>query len=188
MALNLSMPIALSIWFEMPLLLFGPRLPHLWAELQHFFQLHDFITYFRTQPYLHFWPLCWIMTKNSPTQRKFDPGHFLEESGNLEKSNLQKKLYFLQYFVEQDTFLRSDRTYMVLTLVLVGWLFVHDQKHQSLSQCSPPTSWYIIRPNHWGFQRLPSSSKLRKLEYELMKFFAETHHCVSENSLECKTN
>lgn len=100
----------------------------------------------------------------------------------------EKKMYFLQYFMEQDTFLRSDRTYMVLTLVLVGWLFVHDQKHQSLSQCSPPTSWYIIRPNHWGFERWSSSSKLRKLEYELMKFFAETHHCVSENSLECKTN
>lgn len=40
-------------------------------------------------------------------------------------------MYFLQYFMEQDTFLRSDTTYMVPTLGLPTLLFVHNQKHQS---------------------------------------------------------
>ena len=112
LALNLSMPIALSVWFEMSLLFFGPRLPHLWAELQHFFQLHDFITHFRTQPYLHFWPLCWIMTKDSPTQRSLTLATSWRRMATWKRAT-GRKIYFLQYFMEQDAFLRSDRTYMV---------------------------------------------------------------------------
>lgn len=109
MVLNLSMPIALSVWFEMPLLFFGPRLPHLWAELKHFFQLHDFITHFRTQPYLHFYPLCWIMTKNPPTQRSLILATSWRRQATCKRAIGRKKLFPSVFRVEQDT-VSSDRT------------------------------------------------------------------------------
>ena len=55
--------------------------------------------------------------------------------------------------MEQDTFLRSDTTYMVSTLGLAGLLFVHEQKHQSQCLCASPASWcIIIGPDHWGLE------------------------------------